>query len=301
MNIPARSQFKSKHTGEQSREFINNRRKRIIWGCALGVAVAVSWLFVASNLTHLAVFDIQAINIKGADSNINNALEAAVFQAIQGNYFGLFSKSNSFIYPKKAIRQSLENSDTRVNNVIVSRNGLHSLDITVNEKTPAAVFCVNLPNWDGTLLSFDSLDSCYLVDGTGLAFMNASTSHIGINRYYMPNIANNTLSAGIIGIRVASTTAFRALQSFYNSARNYGIDVRALLVKGAGEYELYAGTDSGVIVVYFNEINGLDNELTALISFWNDVSQKTNGKNGKMKLDSIDLRYGSNIFYRIVR
>lgn len=301
MNIPARSQFKSKYTREQSKKFVNNRRKRIIWGCTLGVVAVISWLFAASTLTYLAVFNIQEINIKGADSDITNTLEAAAIQAIQGDYLGIFSKSNSLIYPREAIRQSLKDSDTRVSDVMTNRSSLHSLDIIVNEKTPVAVVCVNLPNWDGSLLTFDSLDSCYFVDDTSIAFMNATTSNADINRYYMPNIVNITSSASIIGMKVSSTTMFRTLQSFYNSARNYGIDVKALLVKSAGEYELYAGTKSGIIVIYFNEMNGLENELTALVSFWNDVSQKARGKGERLELDSIDLRYGSNVFYRIVK
>ncbi len=301
MNIPARNQFKLKHSRTQSRKFIESRRKRIVLGCALGIVAVVSWLFATSNLTHLAVFDIQVINIEGADSDISDSLQASAIQAVQGDYFGLFSKANSFIYPKEAIQRSLKDSDTRIDNAIVSRSGFRSLNIVVREKTPVAVICVNLPNWDGPILISSPLDSCYLVDETGLAFMNASTSNIGVNRYYMPNIVNAASPTPIIGTRIASTTIFRALQSFYNSARNYGINVKALLVKGGGEYEMYAGTDSSIIVVYFNEMNGLENELTALISFWNDVSQKAHNKSGTLELDSIDLRYGSNIFYRIVR
>ena len=301
MNIPARSQFKAKHERKQSRKFVHNRRRRIIWGCTLGVISVTSWLFVTSALIHLAVFDIHEINIQGADGDITNTLQASAIQVIQGDYLGLFSKSSFFTYSKSAIEQALKKSDARVNDVIVSRRDFHSLDVMVHGKIPGAVVCTNLPNWNGSLLTFDSLDSCYLVDDTGFIFMKATTSSVDINRYYIPNLVDLTPSSSIIGTRAASTTMFRTLQSFYNSALLSGIDVKALLVKGAGEYELYAETKSGIVVIYFNEINGFENELTALVSFWNDVSQKARIKGEILQLDSIDLRYGSNVFYRVVK
>jgi hypothetical protein len=301
MNIPVRGQFRLKHLKGQSRQFIHSRRRRIILGCTLGVISIVSLIFVASKLTHLAFFDIQEINIIGADIDIKNALQASALEAIQGDYMGLFAKSNFLAYPKNTIVKALVGMDARINSIKVNRNGLNSLNITVNEKIPAAVVCTNLPTWNESDLVADSLDSCYFVDSIGFVYMNATTSITNINRYYMPNLADTVSSTSIIGIQVASTTTFKSLQSYYNSAVSYGILVKALLAKGGGEYELYAKTDSGIVVIYFNEINGFENELVALISFWNEINNKASDKGGILELDSIDLRYGSNVFYRTTK
>ncbi len=301
MNIPARNQFNLKHTSGQSHQFIYSRRKKNIWTLILALISIITWLYAFSSLSHLEIFNIKTINISGADKDISNTLKATALNSIQGEYFGLFSRSNLLAYPKEAIMTAIMNTDARVNDVTVERSGIQSLNITVREKIPAAVVCTNLPDWDESDLILDSFESCYLVDDTGYVFMNASSSNAEINRYYLPNIAIVSTSTSIIGTKIASTTMFRTLQSFYNGAKSYNIDIKALLVKDGGEYELYAATESGVIVVYFNEINGFENEFTALISFWNDLTQKARNEGNKLKLDSIDLRYGSNVFYRIVK
>jgi hypothetical protein len=298
-----------KYASRQSRKFAHNRRKKVIGVCALCAISVISWIFAVSGISYLAVFDIQDIKIFGADNDINDSLYSAAIKAIDGNYLGLFSKSNAYIYPKRAITQAIKNASFRVNDVSVNRAGTHSLNIEVREKNPAAVICLDLPDWNGPNLIIDNLDSCYRVDNAGFAFAEATSSDAALNRYYMPNIADANSSGAVVGSSIASAIVFNNLQSFYNAVSSNGIDVKAILVKAGGEYELYAanpsimdgqsrGNNTSAVVVYFNKINDFNNELSALISFWNNMIHKTEGQTAIPQFDSIDLRSGSNIFYR---
>jgi len=300
MNIPSRSEFKSRNPNVQSKKFVRSREKRIVWGCILALVAFFTLTFAFSRLTHLSFINIHNINVIGADSDISDSLSASAMDSIQGEYLGLFSKSNYLLLSKNNISNALQKADARVNNVTIVRGDLKSLNIYIEEKKPAAVVCANLPNWEESDLSFDGNDVCYLVDSSGFIFMNATTTDKKINRFYIPDIKGPT-GADIIGTKIATSTKFQSLQSFYNSVSAFGLNVRGLLVKGDGEFELYVSTKSNTIVVYFNQMNGFENQLTALLSFWNDINNKAQSGNKNLELDSIDLRYGSNVFYRAVK
>ena len=266
----------------------------------LVLAVLSTWTYDISRLTHLDAFTIQTVDIEGSDDNMTGLLTAAAFNAIQGDYLGLFSKSNALLYPKTAIEESIKKASPRIDFVSVGGSGLQSLVIIVHEKTPAALVCMNLPDFNSNAFANLS-DSCYFADHAGMLYTPADmSSGRSYNRYYVSD-----------GSYAIASSTFKSLQNFYDGLRSARIEPRGILVKGDDEYELYAanpvldgrnGTSlpiSDTVVIYFNENNGFENELSNLISFWSHSVMTAQAKNEPLSFDSIDLRYGSNVSYRL--
>ena len=293
----------SRIASHQSKRFIEKRQRRLLIGVGLFLICAASWTFALSRVSYLEYFSIESVQIYGADADIAPAVQSAAYDAIQGSFLGLFSKSNSFIYPRKALTAVAIGASSRIISVGISREGYQTLAVSVTEKTPTALVCPDLPNFDRNgALSAD--DDCYAADASGFIFKKMpAKSGEAIIRYYEPDLPD----ASIIGLYATSTAEFKALQSFTAGARSAGLEPEAVLMKDAGEYELYADSPASsfagaasapLIVVYFNDKAGLPAELSDLSAFWPHMAASSAAAGAPLDLEYIDLRYGSNVFYR---
>lgn len=299
----------------QSKSFVRRRRDRLVWQVGLALVVILAWIFVLSRLSWLGAFTITNVQVYGADPEITGQLRGVALDQLNGSYFGLFARADSAIYPEKDIAAAIKNKATRVLNVDIHRTGIHGLSITVDERVPTAVICAELPDFSSGTAN-DS--NCYYADVNGLIFEEAPTTTPQISeRYYEPDLANDDAADGsstnIIGSYATSTQEFSALQSFFDKVQAAGIPTFGILMKDAGEYELYAlnpgstnqstttstGTAPDIAVIYFNDLSTFESELSDLTSFWN--KEITDGRaTGKLpRFESIDVRYGSSVFYRL--
>lgn len=294
------------------------------WTIVLAIFSIGMWIFALSQFTRLPQLTVESVEIVGADPEIENDLRAAAFDVLRGKYLGIFSKSNSFIYPSDSIEDAAGGASSKIITVDAERVGAKKIVLKVVEKTPVAIVCAGLPDWKDSQLIFDSSDQCYRADAGGYLFVkdasSTETSYLG--RYYIPGLVENDIegNGNFIGKYAASTTEFASLRKFYDGAKANGIAARAILVKGDGEYELYADNppsqlDPGeinpsdtdeiaplsTIVVYFNDRNNLNDELVNLVSFWKNMEQTARAEGKSFHFESIDLRYGPNVFYRAGR
>jgi hypothetical protein len=276
----------------QSHSFIERRKRRAIIGSVAAVIAIVSWAYIFNRVSFLPSLAITDVRVYGAGPDISPRISSAAFMAISGSYAGLFSKSNAFIYPKGAIAAAAKHSSPRIADVIVKRDGLHSLTIAVSEKAPSAITCSGLPDFDdsGTLVKDEAKrDDCFFTDESGYIFMRASGSDLtSYTIYYVPALPDDPT-----GLQATSTEKFKALQDFLKGVKANGMEPQGLLIKEGGEYEMYISNHGGTAIVYFNDAASLEKELANLSAFW--------GKNKRSSFEYIDVRYGSNVFYRLIQ
>ena len=306
----------------QSRLFAERRKERLALGIGAAFIAAISWIFVISRVTALPYLSIESIHVYGADPELVPAIQNAAAAAIQGSYFGLFPRSDALIYPRGAVARAVASSSPQVSTVDVGRDSLNDMVISVSERPPAAAVCGDLPDFDAAGgLIFD--DQCYLADERGLIFGAAPAMEAGqpasaasagpLDRYYVPD-----LPASPIGTYATTTGEFVALQAFLASARSTGIVTEGVLMKDSGEYELYgdnpgapvalaapgasvATTSSpdDLVIIYFNDAAGLADEAADLSAFWIGMEKPADPATPHPAFISIDLRYGTNVFYRL--
>lgn len=297
MNVRRRSQSHSVHPS-QSQLFRSRRKRRLSLILVAVLLGLVSWAYLISRLSYIPILAIDDVRVYGARPDLVPKLRAAAFQALQGNRLGILSRSNILIYPRREISARVASSSERLATVYVERDGLHAVRISVTEKGPAAIVCDDLPNFnsEGEVALGDR---CYFADDKGIIFDKAATSTVeGVIRYYIPETLSDPL-----GKPATSTAEFSALQSFVRATEVMGMSPKAVLMKDAREYELYIenpADPSELTVIYFNTGAALGREVSNLAAFWNSMITSPKTKGPKPSFEYIDVRYGSNVFYRTV-
>lgn len=252
------------------------------------------------------MFKITSVSIYGADNDIAPSLQSATEAAISGSYFGLFSKSNAFIYPRGAVVRAVQDASGRVYTVRTSLNDLHQISVSITEKTPVAIACPDFPSADvadsddvsGVEVTPD--EHCYFMDKSGFIYSTApDTSANAYHRYYVPNVSTASSSDSYIGNFATSTEEFAELQSFYDGSQAAGLEVQSILIKEKGEYEMYIlNPDKSIAIIYFNNARPFATELSNLVSFWTYMVTDVATTKKPPSFDYIDVRYGTNVFYR---
>ncbi|MEA2715627.1 MAG: hypothetical protein QOG91_655 [Candidatus Parcubacteria bacterium] len=313
----------SRLTSHQSRKFVDFRRRRLLVTVLASVLAVAVLLFGLSRLSALPSLSISSIRLSGIDSDIAPAVEAAAEGALTGNYLGLFARSNTLIYPNLTIRRAVKAVSPRIDSVSLQRDGSQGLIIAVTEHAPSAVICDTLPDFSaGTLPDVSDNKGCYFADESGRILKPApSFSGQVYKRYYVPSLAESSSSAAAAMSRGdAPVPEFRALQEFYDAVGASGIMAEGILVEDGGEYELFArnlssGSAGGsavgasatssdsdmsadVAVIYFNNSRSFSDQLDNLVSFWKKMTTTAGKTRGPVTFEYIDVRYGSNVFYR---
>ncbi len=304
----------SRLTAHQSKKFQARQKMRSISVLILILVSIISWTFTLSRLSMLSIFSIDFIKVNGIEIPIAQELQTASLNALTGNYLGLFSKSNIFLYPRKKIIALSRNVSPEVESVKVVRNGLNTLDITINEKIPTTIICADYPDFSSDIT--DEIDPlCYSADNKGYIFKKFDEVSVkNYHRYYIPSLASSISSTteGIVGKYATSTELYLALENFYNKAVLADIPVLAILVNDNGEYELYAknpvlkseknlNSENTILVVYFDESRPLEDQLVNLITFWKKMNSDAKAKGENIGFEYINVKYGSNVFYRKIQ
>lgn len=285
---------------KQSGAFVRHRRERLVIGVGAVVISVVALVFTLSRLTMLPALSISGVAVEGAHPSLVAAVEQAALTSVSGRYLGLFSRANGMIYPRKQVETSVAASVPQIASAEVSLRGLRTLVVTVTEREPEAVVCAGLPDFDGQSLMLDTAQACSFADADGRLYgQSPSFSGTSYKRYYAP------VSDGIVA---TSTDEFHELQEFYDAVRRSGIGAEAILIKEGGEYELYlrnasttAAPGGGTAVVYFNHARSFSEQLDNLVSFWTRMAEQAKAKRESLAFEYIDVRYGSNVFYRVSR
>lgn len=291
--------MRSRYTSRQSKTFTAKRRAR---GVARTVSVAgiiCIIILILWALSSWSAFTVTSIQVSGIEQEEVQAIHDKALGIISGSYLGMFSRDNSFIYPRSGIRHAIQDAYPEAESVEVRRTDRHTLTISIEEKKPAALVCATLPDFDGNDLTLDDSGACYFTDANGTLFKKGpSFSGTVYNRYYMPELVP------AIGVPATSTAEFSAIQQVYAAIQGHDITVDAMLMKGGGEYELYIrnpDTSSSTAVVYFNTTSPVTEQISNFISFWDYTLSEARAKRQTIEFDSIDVRYSPNVYHRFAR
>ncbi len=297
-------------SSNQSKNFTTKRRTRIIIRSVVSIItvfIVVTVIFIFSSWSVLTLTNVQ---VSGVDQKKVVAIHDIVIQSLLGKYIGLFSRANYFIYPRDHIKQLIKDAYFEIDEVDITRADWHTVTVSVHEKTPLALVCATLPDFNGNELSLNDPGTCYFVDGSGVIFKKApSFSGTVYNRYYIPDLSSGdntdtSSSTALIGTYATSTDEFHIIQQLYATIKQNNIIADAMLMKGGGEYELYIrnpNTSSSTAVVYFDTISSTTEQLSNFISFWNHTLVTARAKNESVEFDYIDVRYSPNVYHRFTR
>lgn len=289
---------RSRLTAHQSKKFSKDKHLRIFLLSFLYLLITCLIVFVFSRFSYIKALTITNVSVSGAEESVSRVVQNQALRIISGSYWGIFSKANAFLYPRKTLVANIQSSLPQIQNLTVSRNDFNDLQIDIIEKKPIAKICPFLPEFDDNR-NIKISGNCYYSDQSGQIFdIASSTATSSINVYFTPALSDSASSSQNILLSYAtSTKEFTALQNFYDGTKSIGLRPTFILIKEGGEYEMYI---DGVII-YFNNLHSLDEQLANLISFWNYELNKKYINNPSSRFEYIDVRYESNVFYRLIQ
>jgi cell division septal protein FtsQ len=226
-------------------------------------------------------FLITTIEIKGNNVTKNEEIEAVVSKHLEGNYFWLIPHSSILLYPRRAIADELSLIIPRFKKVDIELLDIHTLSVSVEERTPEALYCRDISN---PALPTD----CYFLDASGYIFSDAPAFSGGV--YFVYSSSPSLESP--LRTQFVDPDTFPLLAAFTNSlaAPLYP----KVLVDTGEEYQLVLA-EGGIIK--WKKTQALDDIRSNLESF---VVSPTLKKQNKTIGDVlyIDLRFGNKIFYK---
>lgn len=252
----------------------------------VGIGLLVSGL---SFVSHLDSLSIENIVTEGSTPTLDTDLRNTVLEKINGNYGYLFSKRNTFLYPKDEIEKALDALPS-IKRADVSRRGLTALVVSITEREESARWCSNS---DGA--------SCYLLDDAGMVF---SPAHVGCGlSVCVSSVATSSIFVykGLItedplGKQFLPADDFKKIQFFIQELQGLALrPVEAEMVEtGYMTIELF---DGGKII-----INSRDNLARVLVNLETIITDKKIALDfGQFlkDLDYIKIDSGNKVVYKM--
>lgn len=274
----------SRFSNQQSKKFEGIKRKKKYTVYGLIVLNLFLFIFCLARFSSLDYFDIKSVTVKGAQYQISQKIEYQVSKILYGKYFGIFSKSSIFTYPKNQLISSIGQISPDLQSVNIYKDGRNGIVVDVVSKKPNAVVCPTLPD--------DNMDinPCYFVDWSGLVFDKATTTTEMIRTYYMPSLSDSTTTESLVGLYATTSSDFIKLENLYKKIIESNLLPDYILLNNNGELEIYVND----MVVYMNNGRSYDEQFENFLAFWNH----SNLERPNVSYEYIDVRYGSNVFFR---
>jgi cell division septal protein FtsQ len=268
--------------GLRSLQFARRKRRQFVLkiGAALGLcAVLATGIVYVLNREALL---LEQVAVVGAELESPEPLAEIVMQAFAGKYFWLIEKRSVFLFPKEKAEAQVLSAFPRLKTASLSRSGLSSLTLTVEERAPVALWCGENRLGEG------STPACYFLDAQGFvyALAPAFTGDVYL-RLYGPLIGSEP-----VGQSFLTPTSFEKLRIFMDAIRARNVAAEELALTDEKDAELYL-TDGTKVLLDPSEdlLRVLDNLLSVLAS-------ETFKNRSTLNLDYIDLRFGNKVYYK---
>lgn len=262
--------------GLYSQEFYKKKKKRrkiLIVFVFIGILLLFSLCVYASRYEK---FQINEVAVLGENIIDREELVLTTEQMLKGKYLWIFPKSNVFIYPRLAIKETLLEKFPRLKSVALHLNGLNRLSVTIEERAPFALYCA------------DDL-ICYLLDEDGFIF--AQTLSFSRNLYFIyrtEDIIENPL-----GNRFLTSTEFKSLSIFIKNLATLNIYPVSLKV-ASDTYTLYLSNGGKILWRKESDLALIRSNLEAFFSS-NAIRGEKDFLDG---IEYLDLTIENKIFYK---
>jgi len=278
----------------QSKRFESKRKSKKIY-LSLSLALVISALvYGISSLSKISAFQITDIRVIYSDESRANVMKAAAMNVLSGEYFGLFPRSNRFIYPKGDIARAVSSTSLEIKSVVINNIDEKTLVIAAYDKNPHAYICTDLPEIDE--LSVRGSE-CYVVDEAGLVYKNQNNNLGEINTYFMVGMNDRIF----VGSNIRNVLDYEKLQDLFSSVNHAGVQAKSLLVDPLGDYEIYALNPSGksMVVIRFSGSIDITEQKENLLAYWRKMVSDYRVKNRVLEWEEIKLNYPPNVYARV--
>ncbi|MBI5798645.1 MAG: FtsQ-type POTRA domain-containing protein [Candidatus Yonathbacteria bacterium] len=259
------------------------------------IVFVLSFIFFVTGggISHSAKWRIDRIEVAGAKSVPEDIVRRLVRQKLEGNYFFVYARENSRLFPKKEIEQMLLETFPRIDQVSVNRFDNHTLITSIIERTPYALWCGEWPDF-----KTQGIGTCWFIDENGFVFDSAPVFSPGVYMEVYGKLLEKNEREPLRG--QLPYQRFTTINTFAEKVRKEFGEPARIALKEEGELELsvrFSSTHTflnGVAIRFKDEYSPetVIKNLRAAISV-----QFPDNTALKKKLLYIDMRFGNKIFF----
>ena len=274
--------FSHKRSLIQSQKLL--RRERA-WKWAKIVFILVLFgalLYALSALSYSPKLTVQNILVSGNLAVPTDGVLAVARDAIQGRNLLIFSRANTFWYPKQRILDTLRYSYSWIDTVSIDRVNLTTIAIKIEERVPVAVWCG---------LSQDKPTPCQLVDAQGYLFTKAPEfSGPAYIKLYGPIDA-----ASWRGAEFFYQIGLAHMLDFAKALPEIGFQPVAIETTSESTYDVFLESGTRISVQVSDPVPEIISNIGLLLSQKQFVQSQTSNFSNLLY---IDARFGNKLFYK---
>lgn len=270
------------------------RRRRLVF--SFHIFLTAILIAILSYVSSVPFLTINEVRVEGNRVTSERDIARVVAQQLDGNYLYLFSKSNTLLYPKDTIRQTLLEEFPRFESVKISRNSLTTVNVVVEERVGEYLWC-------GFTVADITIDTntCYFIDTEGYIFGIAPYFSGGA---YLKFFGAEILHEGetIIGAHVTNSERFISLIRMLDGVKRLGFDPESLVIEKDGVYKIILAKVSTAqqtqAHIMFNDKTPVSTLLENLEAALQAVQFKNSLDESPQTLFYIDLRFENKVYYK---
>jgi hypothetical protein len=272
------------------------RRRRIVFMSVYGVAAAGIFLCGLSYISQLPSFAVSQITVEGNSRLSAAAIQSIVFKDLIGNYMGLFSKRNIFLYQKQAIQHDIL-ALPLVKTATISQQGLTGITVSITERDQTSRWCSGVTG----------ISDCYSVDDSGFIFAKAADAACTADHVCLVDSASSSASfiyrdgviSGPIGSHVLDSNQFKKIGFFMNQLTGLAVEPREAILSNSTttSYMTILLAKGGKLIV--NTADDLSVVLGNISSVISNRAVAPSLSQFLATLDYIKLDIGNKIVYKL--
>lgn len=257
------------------------------------IALALLLLIALGGISHNERWRIYQIKIVGAASVSEDTIRTFAQQKLLGNYFFVYARDNSFLFPEKEIEDGLLNAIPSLKTAEVTRTDMHSLTIEVSERKPYVLWCGDEFRADTTNLS-----QCWFTDDSGFIFDKAPTFSEGVYGEVYGALESKKGDAPL-GSKLPADR-FKNSDELVHVLQTEIVQPLRVILKPDNEFEIIVRGNSAYPMLTNTSLLFKDTVVpTTTVKNLRAALQKEfpDGTSLKKKLLYIDMRLGNKIFF----
>ena len=276
----------------QREELLRRRRKAKRIRIAIIFGVIFFIVGIISYVSHLPKVRISEVVLSGGLLVTEKEIKDESLLFMQGKYFWLFPKNNSFLYNKNELKIHLKEKFKRIDTIDIKLEGLNTIQVSITERKPVAIWCRDIVGTSTTTEVVSGFkESCYFIDSFSTVFAQApSFSGDAYFKFYGLLKDEDPIGKKYI----ASSTGFTSINNFIESVKSLKIKPISLIGKEEDEFSLLL---QGGGEIYFDTRKSLDITFDNLKILLESPELKI--KQGQLPVEYVDLRYGNKLFYKL--
>jgi len=274
---------------------LQNRRRAIITRAVLVFSAAALVITAFSLLSHQPEISITEVKVNGVSVRTAEQVRVFVLNELSGNYLGIFSYANAFLYPRRGIVSGLLDAFPEFSDAAVNLDGLHLVTVNVAEREPHYLWCD-----ENYTEEVEVERTCYFLDQNSIIFTLAPyfSGPVYFELHGTPEggaARKHVVSQKPLGYYFLSPEEFHRLIAFRNALTSFGASVKHLRIEDA----VAVFTFENGAEIFLDRAQDFDVALENLYAaLQTDALQTDDFTTHDSLLEYIDLRFNSRVIYR---